>query len=261
MAPHHCSICSAAMSADDGHRECPDCLGAVHVLEDVDNPCSAAVDLSKGERLRRANAQEGRAERRRSPRRSPRSRHGGQVVLAAVVNHVRILEVWLGQTSLPEAIRTELLNLPVAPGHVFNPETQAMLDLTERAAASREAVQRCCEFLVEFETSFTAGTASSETLSLSIRHGVRVQPDPSVPVEEVLLAVGDRCCEFLVEFETSFTAGTASSETLSLSIRHGVRVQPDPSVPVEEVLLAVGDRSLVEDRTPADRQWSGQLRQ
>uniref|UniRef100_A0A0F8C3I3 CCHC-type domain-containing protein n=1 Tax=Larimichthys crocea TaxID=215358 RepID=A0A0F8C3I3_LARCR len=34
--------------------------------------------------------------------------------------------------------------------------------------------------------------ASSETPSLSIRHGVRVQPDPSVPVEEVLLAVGDQ---------------------------------------------------------------------
>ncbi|CAL8361511.1 unnamed protein product [Arctogadus glacialis] len=82
MAPHHCRICSAAMSADDGHRECPDCLGAVHVLEDVDNPCSAAVDLSRGEQLRRANqvrghAQEGRAERRRSPRRSPRSRKRG----------------------------------------------------------------------------------------------------------------------------------------------------------------------------------------
>ncbi|CAL8239733.1 unnamed protein product [Gadus morhua 'NCC'] len=79
MAPRHCRICSAAMSADDGHRECPDCLGAVHVLEDVDNPCSAAVDLSRGERPRRADqvrghAQEGRAERRRSPRRSPRSR-------------------------------------------------------------------------------------------------------------------------------------------------------------------------------------------
>ncbi|CAL8391320.1 unnamed protein product [Arctogadus glacialis] len=43
------------MSADDEHRECPDCLGAVQVLEDVDNPCSAAVDLSRGERLRRAN--------------------------------------------------------------------------------------------------------------------------------------------------------------------------------------------------------------
>ncbi|CAL8391686.1 unnamed protein product [Gadus morhua 'NCC'] len=66
------------MSADDGHRECPDCLRAVHVLEDVGNPCSAAVDLSRGERLRRANqvrghAQEGREERQRSPLRSPRS--------------------------------------------------------------------------------------------------------------------------------------------------------------------------------------------
>ncbi|TWW71424.1 hypothetical protein D4764_17G0009070 [Takifugu flavidus] len=34
--------------------------------------------------------------------------------------------------------------------------------------------------------------ASSGTLSLSIRHGIQVQPDPSVPVEEVLLAVGDQ---------------------------------------------------------------------
>ncbi|XP_068578407.1 uncharacterized protein [Cebidichthys violaceus] len=34
--------------------------------------------------------------------------------------------------------------------------------------------------------------ASSETPSLSLRHGVRVQPDPCVPVEAVLLAVGDR---------------------------------------------------------------------
>ena len=44
--------------------------------------------------------------------------------------------VWLAQTSLPEAIRTELLNLPVAPGHVFHPETKVVLDRTERAAAS-----------------------------------------------------------------------------------------------------------------------------
>lgn len=33
-----------------------------------------------------------------------------------------------------------------------------------------------------------AGTASSE---MSIRHGVRIQPDPSVPVEAVLLAAGE----------------------------------------------------------------------
>ncbi|CAL8391814.1 unnamed protein product [Arctogadus glacialis] len=365
------------MSADDGHRECPDCLGAVHVLEDVDNPCSAAVDLSRGERLRRANqvhghAQEGRAERRRSPRRSPRShkrghkhtrRHsedrqyesprrsdkeetprpakrpapaeaagGGsaesrhilavlqalterlgrleeqrgppslpsgqqglplrrprrtqQVELAAVVNHVRTLEstavgetpvsslmsrvlsaanilgllpptpdpvpqggvwdgvshtspppsipvaedytrmltsswgralkrpqfnagcrqlamtqlkqglgtchqgrrqlppghhwalpgcpltqvahVWLAQISLPEAIRMELLNLPVVPGHVIHPESQAVLDRTERAAASREAVQR----LVTFGTSL-------------FRRHTKAQP-------EILIPEGDR---------------------------------------------------------------------
>ncbi len=33
--------------------------------------------------------------------------------------------------------------------------------------------------------------ASSETPALSLRHGVRLQPEPSVLVEDVLLAVGD----------------------------------------------------------------------
>ncbi len=41
------------------------------------------------------------------------------------------------------------------------------------------------------ELCFSAGMASSETPSLSLRHGMRLQPDPSVPAEEVLLAVGD----------------------------------------------------------------------
>ena len=72
MASHCCRICSASMSASDGHRECPRCLGAAHVLEDVDHPCSAACDLSRGERQRRAalicgHVNEGRRERRRSP--------------------------------------------------------------------------------------------------------------------------------------------------------------------------------------------------
>ncbi|XP_075340396.1 uncharacterized protein LOC142399558 [Odontesthes bonariensis] len=80
MASHHCRVCMVAMSTADGHRECPTCLGAAHVLEDVDNPCSAAVDLLRGERLRRANLvsghmHEGRAEGRRSPHRSAR-KHG-----------------------------------------------------------------------------------------------------------------------------------------------------------------------------------------
>ncbi|CAL8270828.1 unnamed protein product [Arctogadus glacialis] len=65
---------------------------------------------------------------------------GDSMAAAVLCRH----QVWLAQTSLPEAIRTELLNLPVVPGHVFNPETQAVLDLTGRAAASREAVQRVC---------------------------------------------------------------------------------------------------------------------
>ena len=38
------------------------------------------------------------------------------------------------------------------------------------------------------EPCFTAGMVFSET---SIRYGVRVQPDPSIPLEAVLLAVGD----------------------------------------------------------------------
>ncbi|KAK0154023.1 hypothetical protein N1851_003886 [Merluccius polli] len=53
-------------------------------------------------------------------------------------------QVWLAQTALPEPIKQELLNLPVAPGHVFHPGSQEVLDRAERAAASREAVQRVC---------------------------------------------------------------------------------------------------------------------
>lgn len=45
---------------------------------------------------------------------------------------------------------------------------------------------------MEVEPVSTVRMASSRTPSLSIRHAVRVQPDPSVPVEAVLLAVGDR---------------------------------------------------------------------
>lgn len=53
-------------------------------------------------------------------------------------------QVWLAQTSLPEGIKQELLNLPVAPGHVFHPGSQETLERAERTAASREAVQRAC---------------------------------------------------------------------------------------------------------------------
>ncbi len=43
------------MDPHDGHRECPSCLGTAHLKEDVDNPCAAACDLPRNERLHRAN--------------------------------------------------------------------------------------------------------------------------------------------------------------------------------------------------------------
>lgn len=53
-------------------------------------------------------------------------------------------QVWLAQTSLPETIRSELMNLPVIPGHVFNSDSQEVLDRAERSITTREAVQRAC---------------------------------------------------------------------------------------------------------------------
>ncbi|XDV45568.1 hypothetical protein PO909_013648 [Leuciscus waleckii] len=51
-------------------------------------------------------------------------------------------QVWLAQTSLPETIRNKLMNLPVIPSHVFNSDSQEVLDRTERSITMREAVQR-----------------------------------------------------------------------------------------------------------------------
>ncbi|CAL8362208.1 unnamed protein product [Boreogadus saida] len=77
--PQPLGICCAAMSADDEHRECPDCLGAVQVLEHVDNPCSAAV--VQGGALRRANQvtedTTGGAGRRGEPRTDSRGESTG----------------------------------------------------------------------------------------------------------------------------------------------------------------------------------------
>lgn len=42
------------MDPRDGHRECPLCLGRAHLIQDVDDPCDAAVDLPYAERARRA---------------------------------------------------------------------------------------------------------------------------------------------------------------------------------------------------------------
>ncbi len=53
MASQYCRFCQSKMYPCDGHRECPSCLGMAHLKEDVDNPCSAACDLPREERLRR----------------------------------------------------------------------------------------------------------------------------------------------------------------------------------------------------------------
>lgn len=72
MASHGCPFCRSKMDPRDGHRECPSCLGMAHLKEDVDNPCSAACDLPREERLRRATrahiAERGR-EKERGPER------------------------------------------------------------------------------------------------------------------------------------------------------------------------------------------------
>jgi hypothetical protein len=94
--------------------------------------------------------------------------------------------------------------------------------------------------LVEFEPCFTAGMASSETLSLSIRHGVRVQPDPSVPVEEVLLAVGDR-------------VGRVDALRPPRWPEMRRRRRPPLIRRSDGGATPLLRQSLVEDRTPADR--------
>ena len=54
MASQSCRLCDVPMDPRDGHRECPHCLGLAHVMEDVESPCEAAMELSLEERRRRA---------------------------------------------------------------------------------------------------------------------------------------------------------------------------------------------------------------
>ncbi len=51
-------------------------------------------------------------------------------------------QIWLAQTSLPDTIRKELSYMPVTPGRVFHPDSQATLDKAEQAHCRRESVQR-----------------------------------------------------------------------------------------------------------------------
>lgn len=46
------------MDPRDGHRQCPPCLGVAHVVEDIENPCVAALDLPLEVRVQRAKAME-----------------------------------------------------------------------------------------------------------------------------------------------------------------------------------------------------------
>ncbi len=53
-------------------------------------------------------------------------------------------QIWLAQTTLPDTIRGELMNLPVVPGQVFHSDSQEVLDRVERSITMRETVQRAC---------------------------------------------------------------------------------------------------------------------
>ncbi len=53
-------------------------------------------------------------------------------------------QVWLAQTSLPDAIKAELMNLPVMPGQVFHPGSQEVLEGAEQSITLRETIQRAC---------------------------------------------------------------------------------------------------------------------
>ncbi len=76
MAPQCCRFCHSAMDPRDGHRECPSCLGVAHLGEDVDNPCTAACDLPRDERIRRANRACSSAPERGRARERSSDRHG-----------------------------------------------------------------------------------------------------------------------------------------------------------------------------------------
>ncbi len=46
MSQSLCCYCRTTLHPCDGHRECPSCLGMTHLLEDIEEPCPAAVKFS-----------------------------------------------------------------------------------------------------------------------------------------------------------------------------------------------------------------------
>lgn len=53
MSHSKCRFCQTGIHPRDGHRECPSCLGMQHLLDDIENPCAAALELSLQERVQR----------------------------------------------------------------------------------------------------------------------------------------------------------------------------------------------------------------
>lgn len=54
MSHSKCCFCQTGIHPRDGQRECPSCLGMQHVLDDIEDPCAAAMELSLRERVQRA---------------------------------------------------------------------------------------------------------------------------------------------------------------------------------------------------------------
>lgn len=91
-----------------------------------------------------------------------------------------------------------------------------------------------------------AGTASSE---MSIRHGVRIQPDPSVPVEAVLLAAGECAGHVNLSYASRMNKGVVVflkeerfvAELIASSVSlNGVYLQVSPlAVPSTRVTVSV----------------------
>lgn len=69
-----CVFCGSGMDPRDGHRECPACLGRAHLLNDVEDPCPAAVGLPLEERARRAGRPVAAQPAEKAPRTHSRGR-------------------------------------------------------------------------------------------------------------------------------------------------------------------------------------------
>ena len=51
-------------------------------------------------------------------------------------------QIWLAQTTLPVDVKKELISMPVQPGSVFHPDSQALLVKAQEAVGAREGVKR-----------------------------------------------------------------------------------------------------------------------